>query len=134
MVVVGDDIHLHPTAPPMRIEIVDPPNGLVLFGSPAKVGGEGSWGMSTWQFVINPGPDGGCRLLTRGRYDYSPDWTGRSCRAGWQVRQDERPYEVDFDENDNRTRSGGRSCAMRDIWTTNLELPTGSAASGRGLS
>ena len=57
-----------------------------------------------------------------------------SCRAGWQVRQDERPYEVDFDENDNRTRSGGRSRAMPDIWTTNVEQPTGSAASGRGLS
>ncbi len=31
---VGDDIYLHPTAPPMRIEIVDPPNALVVSGHP----------------------------------------------------------------------------------------------------
>ena len=74
---VGEDIYLHPTSPPMRIEIVDPPNALVLFGSAADIGGEESWGMSTWQFVVNPGPDGGSRLLTRGRYDYTPDWKSR---------------------------------------------------------
>ena len=74
---VGDDIYLHPTGPPMRIEIVDPPNALVLFGSPAHTGTEESWGISTWQFAINLGPDGGSRLLTRGRYDYSPDWKSR---------------------------------------------------------
>ena len=74
---VGEDIYLHPTAPPMRIEIVDPPNALVLFGSPAENGGEESWGRSTWQFAVNSGPDGGSRLLTRGRYDYSSDWKSR---------------------------------------------------------
>jgi hypothetical protein len=74
---VGEDIYLHPTAPPMRIEILDPPNALVLFGSPADIGDKESWGMSTWQFAVNPCPDGGCRLLTRGRYDYTPDWKSR---------------------------------------------------------
>jgi hypothetical protein len=74
---VGDDISLHPTAPPMRIKIADPPNALVLFGSPAEVGAEENWGMSTWQFAVTPGPDGGSRLLTRGRYDYSSDWKSR---------------------------------------------------------
>jgi hypothetical protein len=74
---VGEDIYLHPTAPPMRIKIVDPPNALVLFGSPADVGDEESWGMSTWQFVVNRGPDGGSRFLTRGRSDYTPDWKSR---------------------------------------------------------
>jgi hypothetical protein len=73
----GEDIYLHPTAPPLRIEIVDPPNALVLFGSPVDIGAEESWGMSTWQFAVNPGPDGGSRLLTRGRYDYTPDWKSR---------------------------------------------------------
>ena len=34
---VGDQVYLHPTAPPLRIEIVDPPHTLVLFGSPAAV-------------------------------------------------------------------------------------------------
>jgi hypothetical protein len=74
---VGEDIYLHPTAPPMRIEIVDPPNALVLFGSPADMGAEESWGVSTWQFAVNPGPGGGSRLLTRGRSDYTSDWKSR---------------------------------------------------------
>jgi hypothetical protein len=74
---VGDDIYLHPTAPPLRIEGLDPPRALVLFGSPAEIGGEDSWGISTWQFAVNPGPDGGSRFLTRGRYDHSPDWQSR---------------------------------------------------------
>lgn len=70
---VGDDIYLHPTAPPMRVEVVDPPNTLVLVGSIADIG----WGVSTWQFVINENSGGGSRLLTRGRYDYAPDWKSR---------------------------------------------------------
>ena len=74
---VGDDIYLHPTAPPLRIEIADPPNALVLFGSPANLGTEDRWGTSTWQFIVNPGPDGSSRFLTRGRYDHSPDRTSR---------------------------------------------------------
>jgi hypothetical protein len=74
---VGKDIYLHPTAPPLRITIVDPPHALVLFGSPAEIGGEDSWGVTTWQFAVNPGPDGGSRFLTRGRYDHSPDWQSR---------------------------------------------------------
>ncbi len=74
---VGDDIYLHPSAPPMRIEIVEPPNALVLLGSPADIGGEDSWGISTWQFAVNAGSDGGSRFLTRGRYDYTPDWKSR---------------------------------------------------------
>jgi hypothetical protein len=41
---VGDEIYLHPTAPPIRIEIVDPPNALVFFGSPAEIGAEESCG------------------------------------------------------------------------------------------
>lgn len=74
---VGDDIYLHPTAPPLRVEIVDPPNALVLLGSPVDAGGEDNWGVSTWQFVVNPRSDGGSRLLTRGRYDHSLDWKSR---------------------------------------------------------
>mgnify|MGYP001817443807 CR=1 FL=1 len=74
---VGESIFLHPTAPPMRIEIVDPPNALVLFGSPADIESEESWGRSTWQFVVNPVADGGSRLLARGRSDYTPGWKSR---------------------------------------------------------
>lgn len=74
---VGGEIYLHPTTPPLRIEIVEPPHTLVLFGSPAEVAAEESWGVSTWQFVIQPGASGRSRLLTRGRSDYSPGWATR---------------------------------------------------------
>jgi hypothetical protein len=74
---VGDEVFLHPDAPPMRLEIADPPNALVLLGSPAEVGDEQSWGISTWQFIVNPRPDGSSRFLTRGRYDYASDWKSR---------------------------------------------------------
>jgi hypothetical protein len=74
---VGDDIRLHPTAPPMRVEIVDPPHDLVLRGSPSEDGPEGPRGSSTWQFAVVPAGDGGSRLLTRGRYDHAPDWRSR---------------------------------------------------------
>ncbi len=74
---VGQGIYLHPTAPPLRTEIVDPPHALVLFGSPADISAEEGAAMTTWQFVINPGPNGGSRFLTRGRYNSTPDWKSR---------------------------------------------------------
>lgn len=74
---VGDEILLHPTAPPMRIEIAEPPHTLVLFGSPADTNDGSSWGMSTWQFSVRPGKAGRSRLLTRGRSDFSFGWAAR---------------------------------------------------------
>ncbi|MEQ6900968.1 hypothetical protein [Nocardioides sp. YIM 152588] len=74
---VGDEIRLHPSTPALRVAVADPPYALVLVGSPAEVGDGRSWGRSTWQFVITPAPGGGSRLLTRGRYDYGPDWRSR---------------------------------------------------------
>ncbi|MBW2376720.1 MAG: hypothetical protein JRF55_12140 [Deltaproteobacteria bacterium] len=74
---VGEKVYLHPTAPPLRIEIVDPPHALVLFGSPADVAAEQSWGVTTWQFIVRPGSVGKSRLLTRGRNDFSPGWATR---------------------------------------------------------
>jgi hypothetical protein len=74
---VGEKIYLHPTAPPLRIEVVDPPHALVLFGSPADVAAEQSWGVSTWQFIVRPGSAGKSRLLTRGRSDFSSGWASR---------------------------------------------------------
>lgn len=60
----------------MRIEVVEPPHALVLFGAPAEIEAENSWGMSTWQFVINR-EGTGSRFLTRGRSDYAPGWAMR---------------------------------------------------------
>ena len=74
---VGQPIYLHPTATPLRVEVVDPPRALVLFGAPADVASEQGSGVSTWQFVVNRGEDDDSRLLTRGRYDHAPDWKSR---------------------------------------------------------
>ncbi len=74
---VGDDVYLYPNGPGLRIEVVDRPHALVLFGSPAEIGRGDSWGRSTWQFVINPGRAGGSRLVLRYRYDHGPDWKSR---------------------------------------------------------
>ncbi|NNF70274.1 MAG: hypothetical protein HKN01_10920 [Acidimicrobiia bacterium] len=74
---VGDDVYLHPTTPPLRIEVVDPPRAFVLFGSPADIGTEETWGASTWTFAIEAGTGGRSRFLTRGRYDYGEDWKSR---------------------------------------------------------
>ncbi len=74
---VGNAVHLHPTTPPMRIEIAEPPHALVLFGEPADIGEEEAWGVSTWQFVVRDGSPDRSRFLTRGRYDYAPGWKSR---------------------------------------------------------
>lgn len=74
---VGERIYLHPTAVPLRLEIVSPPNAMVLIGSPVDFGDGQSGGMSTWQFIVGADPDGGSRFLTRGRYDHKPDWRSR---------------------------------------------------------
>ena len=83
---VGENVYLHPTAPPLRIHAVNPPNALVLFGAPAEIGGDEGWGMSTWQFVVNPGADGGSRFLTRGRCDYAPGWRSRLTFGGLPIK------------------------------------------------
>ncbi len=74
--VVGDSIYLAAGAPPLTIEIVDPPRALVLFGSPADVDG-GIRGKSTWQFIIKPGSGSSSRLLVRARYEFGSDWKSR---------------------------------------------------------
>jgi hypothetical protein len=74
---VGDGIYLHWDTPPLRIETVEPPKTLVAFGSPADIGRDDIWGRSTWQFVVKADAVGGSRLLTRGHYDYAPNWTSR---------------------------------------------------------
>ncbi len=74
---VGNEIYLHPSAPPMKIRVVDPPEALVLLGSPADTANEEPWGMSTWQFIVRPGQAGWSRFLTRGRSDFSSGWASR---------------------------------------------------------
>jgi hypothetical protein len=44
----------YPTRPTLRIEVADPQHAVVLYGSPADMGGEDSWERSIWQFVVPP--------------------------------------------------------------------------------
>ena len=74
---VGDAIHLHPDGPAMRVGMVEPPNALVLLGSPVDDGPDGGGGVSTWQFAVRTDGTGGSRFLTRGRYDHTDDWRAR---------------------------------------------------------
>ena len=75
--VVGGGIHLHHETPPLRIETVDPPFALVLFGSPAEFESAEVWGASTWQFIVRHHGDDGALFLTRGRYDHGSNWRSR---------------------------------------------------------
>lgn len=62
---VGDEVHLHPTAPPLRVAVVDPPRALVLHGAAADVPGTGP--DSTWSFHLRPDGPGRTRLIEHGR-------------------------------------------------------------------
>lgn len=70
---VGDGIRLHPTFPPMSVEVLDPPHALVLF---ASAPGPGASGATTWQFEARPHPRG-TRLLVRGRSRHADDTASR---------------------------------------------------------
>ena len=74
---VGENIYLFPDAPPLRMEIVDPPNAWVLMGAPNEAGSEEVWGVSSWQFIVKPDGNGGSRFFSRSRYDYAPNWKSR---------------------------------------------------------
>jgi hypothetical protein len=58
---VGESIRLHPKAPPMPVQLVDPGRALVLGGMSGLNTG------STWALVVVPDGHESCRLLSRGR-------------------------------------------------------------------
>ncbi len=65
MLAVGDEIRLHPTAPPLHVAVVEPGRSLVLRGWPVDVPGRETDNL--WAFhVLADGP-GRCRLVERGR-------------------------------------------------------------------
>ena len=74
---VGDEVRLHPDAPPLTVAIVDPPTALVLSGAPAEVGTEEDYVRSTWGFHVVSMGGGRSRLITRGRTEYSPAFVNR---------------------------------------------------------
>ena len=74
---IGDEIRLHPQAPPLRIEMVDPPHALVLHGAPGADDAEEAYVETTWQFIVAGTPGGSSRLLNRGRFGYGDDLADR---------------------------------------------------------
>lgn len=62
---VGDVVHLHPSAPPLHIAVLEPGRSLVLRGAPVDDATPGTDNL--WAFhLIDDGP-GRCRLVERGR-------------------------------------------------------------------
>ena len=74
-VAVGDEIYLHPTAPPLRVALVEPGRSLVLRGEP--VDGSNGENESLWAFhVLTDGP-GRCRIVERGRTTHGTSFIDR---------------------------------------------------------
>lgn len=74
-IVVGDEIYLHPTAPPLRVVLVEPGRSLVLRGLP--VDGTDGANDSLWAFhVLTDGP-GRCRIVERGRSTHGTSFADR---------------------------------------------------------
>jgi hypothetical protein len=56
---VGDEVWLHPKAPPLKVLAMEPGRAIVLENS--------------WTFVLDPIDDHTTRLIIRGRGDFNPD-------------------------------------------------------------
>jgi len=68
----GDDVWLHPKAPPLKVLIVNPGRDLVL--------------SSTWSFHLRPLDDGqSTRLVVRGRGEFNPDLGPIGNIIAWRV-------------------------------------------------
>jgi hypothetical protein len=74
----GDTVRLHPSAPPLEVAAVHPPESLVLHGAPSAEQSDGDdAAVTTWQFRLDEAPGGTTRLLARGRSDYGPGVANR---------------------------------------------------------
>ena len=75
---IGDEIRLHPQAPPLRIELLEPPRVLVMHGAPGPDDAEEAYVETTWQLIVEETSDGSSRLLNRGRFGYGDDLADRA--------------------------------------------------------
>jgi hypothetical protein len=74
----GDTVRLHPSAPPLEVAAVNPPESLVLHGAPSAEQSDGDdAAVTTWQFRLDEASGGTTRLLARGRNDYGPGGANR---------------------------------------------------------
>jgi hypothetical protein len=67
----GDDVWLHPKAPPLKVLLVNPGRDLVLG--------------SVWAFHVRPIEDGRTRLIVRGRGAFDPDLGPIGNFLAWRV-------------------------------------------------
>ena len=83
---VGDSIRIHPSVPPWPVYAEEEGQWLLLYGDPGHDQPEtdsnqptSSYFAATWLLYLQPVGEHATRLITRGRYDYSPDqekWMG----------------------------------------------------------
>lgn len=67
---VGDEIRLHPTAPPLLVTMLDPGRSIVLTSKPGEDAPGAAATHTTdalWAFHLVPEGPGGCRLIERGK-------------------------------------------------------------------
>lgn len=63
---VGDDVRLHPTAPPLQVAHIEAGRAIVLYA------GESPQNGSTWAFFLDEIDAASTRLIARFRFDYPP--------------------------------------------------------------
>ncbi len=74
---VGDEIRLHPKAPPLDVVLVEKDRALVLYGGPPGPGGPGTDPpnvdiATSWAILLDPFGGGSTRLISRTRYRHGP--------------------------------------------------------------
>ncbi len=72
----GDEIRLHPNAPGMKIEVVEPERFVLIHNDNRNEGGR-SYIHTTWLWFLEVIDPTTTRLISRGRNDYSPDLGNR---------------------------------------------------------
>jgi hypothetical protein len=72
---VGDEIRLHPTSPPLHVAAVEPGRSLVLRGNPSGVTQPET--DNIWAFHVRQEPNGGSRLIERGKTIHGTSITDR---------------------------------------------------------
>lgn len=64
---LGDEVHLHPSAPPLHVAVLEPGREFVLRGAPGDGDGAPAAADSLWGFHLRPDGPGRCRLIERNR-------------------------------------------------------------------
>jgi hypothetical protein len=73
--IVGDEIKLHPTAPPLNVAFVEAGRSLVLRGAPTDI--QAPTTDNVWAFHVRAEPSGHTRLIERGKTVHGTSLTDR---------------------------------------------------------